>query len=69
MKAVIYRRRNGMFGAAVAWCQDTGHHIWDEGGDRFTVMSCDDTDQVIAFMAARAEACEAIAADWQANGV
>lgn len=66
MRATIYLRRNGEFGASCGGVQDTGHHILEDSG-RFTVYSINDEDVAIAERATQDEAERAIADDWRAQ--
>lgn len=65
--AKIYRRKNGDYGSSCDGIEDTGHHITiDRNTDLFTVWSVHHEDRTICRDVPRAEAEEAIAADWRA---
>lgn len=65
--AVIYRRRNGEFGASCDEVADTGHRIELTFDGWFDVWSVHDPDRRIVHLASRPEAERAIAEDWRAR--
>lgn len=68
MTAQIYTRRNGGYGSSCDGCRDTGHHIVlveTKPVELFKVYSVHDTDLVIAALATRAAAEQAIESDWR----